>query len=407
MEQKTVPSGSSQANGADYGPFYFRHDCGIPYERNDHWLSFFGRIADGIVRDLRPTSVLDAGCAMGFLVEALSARGVDAHGIDVSEHAISKVDESVRDRCAVANLTEPQSRRYDLIICIETLEHVAPGETDQAISNLCAATDRLLIASTPSDFGEPTHVNVRPPEAWSAALAAEGFLRDLDRDFSYITPWAALYTRTEEPLAETVRRYDRSWSRLRDETEALRGALLAGQERLASLEEEAEQRPASLVEIDRLKEENLRLRDLLIGKDVELGAARGQLAVHEDQSRRMVNAASRVQSRIPSLMRFAGAALRRLQGRRDRAVAGPRFSILTPVYDTPADVLWAMLESVRHPDLRRLGAVPGRRLLAGTARDGRCSTRAAARRSAHPGPASRGERRHRRRIQRRPGDGRG
>jgi len=28
-------------------------------------------------------------------------------------------------------------------------------------------------------------------------------------------------------------------------------------------------------------------------------------------------------------------------------VAAPRFSILTPVYDTPADVLWAMLESVR------------------------------------------------------------
>jgi GT2 family glycosyltransferase len=28
-------------------------------------------------------------------------------------------------------------------------------------------------------------------------------------------------------------------------------------------------------------------------------------------------------------------------------VAEPRFSVLTPVYDTPADVLWAMLESVR------------------------------------------------------------
>ncbi|HWT91281.1 MAG TPA: glycosyltransferase, partial [Solirubrobacterales bacterium] len=28
-------------------------------------------------------------------------------------------------------------------------------------------------------------------------------------------------------------------------------------------------------------------------------------------------------------------------------MAAPRFSVLTPVYETPADVLWEMLESVR------------------------------------------------------------
>ena len=28
-------------------------------------------------------------------------------------------------------------------------------------------------------------------------------------------------------------------------------------------------------------------------------------------------------------------------------MSSPRFSILTPVYDTPAEILWAMLESVR------------------------------------------------------------
>ena len=32
---------------------------------------YFGNIADAIIRQLKPTSVLDAGCALGFLVEAL------------------------------------------------------------------------------------------------------------------------------------------------------------------------------------------------------------------------------------------------------------------------------------------------------------------------------------------------
>ncbi len=211
----------------EYGPHYFRRDCGVPYRRDEHWLEFFGRVADGIVRELGPTSVLDAGCAMGLLVEALRKREVEAWGIDISEYAISQVHESVRDHCRVASITEPLPRRYDLIVCIEVLEHLPPGETDAAIASLCANTDRLLLSTTPTDYGEATHLNVRPQEAWSALLAREGFLRDLEVDLSYVTPWAALYVRTEEPLVETVRRYDRSWWRLQTEVGELRRSLLA------------------------------------------------------------------------------------------------------------------------------------------------------------------------------------
>jgi len=68
-------------------------------------------------------------------------------------------------------------------------------------------------------------------------------------------------------------------------------------------------------ELARRDEEILRLRDLLIGKDVELGAALGQLAVLEASSRRVGGIARKIQSRIPGGMRIGGA-LRRLQGPR-------------------------------------------------------------------------------------------
>jgi len=299
----------------EYGAYYYGHDCGVPYERNEHWLRFFGEVADGIVRDFHPTSVLDAGCAMGFLVEALRKRGVDAWGVDVSEFAISQAHESVREHCSVASLAEPLSRRYDLIVCIEVLEHIPPSETDRTIANLCAATDRLLLSTTPDDYSEATHLNVQPPEAWSAALAREGFLRDVDRDASYITPWAALYTRGEEPLPEIVRRYDRAWWRLRREVSEVRGSLLQAQERLAEIEESrGEERPGQLAELDRLREEVLRLRDHLVGKDAELGAAKGRVAELEDQTRRFTGAAQKLQSRIPGAAR-AAAMLRRFRAR--------------------------------------------------------------------------------------------
>ena len=164
---------------------------------------------------------------MGFLVEDLRKRGVDAWGVDVSEYAISQVHESVADRCRVGSLTEPFERRYDLITCIEVLEHLPPEEAEPAIANLCAATDRILLSTHAGDFGEPTHLNVQPPEAWAAAFARERLLpRPRPRPLLPL-PWAALYTRRDESQAETVRRYDRGWSRLRREVSEVRESLLA------------------------------------------------------------------------------------------------------------------------------------------------------------------------------------
>lgn len=315
-EQLSSARPRGDAPDIEYGSSYFRHECGVPYERNKHWLGFFDRIAESIVKDLRPTSVLDAGCAMGFLVEMLRKRGVEAWGIDVSEYAISQAHESVREYCQVASITEPPSRRYDLTVCIEVLEHIPPAETDAAIASLCASSDRILFSSTPEDQGEATHLNVRPVEAWSTAMAREGFFRDLDRDTSYLTPWAVLYTRTEETVEETVRRYDRSWWRLRREATQLRETLLSAQARIDELEAETDAPAEDPSEADRREEEILRLRDLLVGMDVELGVARGRLAAYEDRAERLAGAAARIQSRIPMLGRLSGPLLRRLRGHR-------------------------------------------------------------------------------------------
>src|SRR5258708_28261594 len=96
-EQTTPIEAPSGADGqVEYGTFYFRHDCGAPYERNEHWLGFFDRIAESIVREFHPASVLDAGSAMRLLVEALRKRGVEAPGIGVSAITLSEAHQPVR-----------------------------------------------------------------------------------------------------------------------------------------------------------------------------------------------------------------------------------------------------------------------------------------------------------------------
>ncbi len=86
-----------QELGAQYDAEYFEHGLGRPYRRGDgDWEAFFGRVADFIVTEFAPRTVLDAGCAIGFLVEALRDRAMDARGFVISDYAISQVPDHLR-----------------------------------------------------------------------------------------------------------------------------------------------------------------------------------------------------------------------------------------------------------------------------------------------------------------------
>lgn len=180
-----------------YNRAYYESCLGpVPYNRYEgKWLQFFGLVADHIVKQIGPRRVLDAGCAKGFLVEALRDRGVDAYGIDLSEYAISEARRDIKPHCRVASLTEPIQERFDLIVCIEVLEHIPEEIGRQVIANLCRSTNDILFSSTPDDFAEPTHVNVRPRSYWNALFAEQGFDLDVEFDAARIAPHAMRFVK--------------------------------------------------------------------------------------------------------------------------------------------------------------------------------------------------------------------
>jgi len=198
------PSDPSRSPQNQYGPEYYRNHCGgsEPYGRTDHWLSFFGSMAEHLIRTLKPRRVLDAGCAMGFLVESFWDRGVEAWGIDISNYAISQVRKDMQPYCRAVSLTEPINGHFDLITCIEVLEHMSAEDAVVAARNMCATCDVLLFSSTPSDFSEPTHVNVQPPIYWLKLFASLGFQPDLLLDCGFLTPHAMVLRKTEHSLPE-------------------------------------------------------------------------------------------------------------------------------------------------------------------------------------------------------------
>jgi hypothetical protein len=62
------------------------------------------------------------------------------------------------------------------------------------------------------------------------------------------------------------------------------------------------------------REEVLRLRDLLIGKDAELGSLRGRVAELEAGTARLLNIAAHLRAKVPSFVWKARAGLRGRRG---------------------------------------------------------------------------------------------
>lgn len=211
---------------AQYDEAYYRHySAGGPYLPGEPgWEHFFSYIAETIVAELSPRTVLDAGCGVGILVGALRRLGVDAKGLDISEFAISQVPEELREHCRVASVTDDLGGRFDLIVCIEVLEHIGDAAAQEAVANLCSHTDSVLFSSTPDDFTDPTHRNVQPTEYWAEVFARWGLFRNVDLDTGFLAPQAIHFLRAGQTPVGLARAYERWHWRTAGELGQLRAA---------------------------------------------------------------------------------------------------------------------------------------------------------------------------------------
>jgi SAM-dependent methyltransferase len=235
-EAPDVPAAPLQAGedlGKLYDEEYYRTGCGsVPYARSEpYWGTFFGMIAEELIRGLQPKRVLDAGCALGFLVEAFWDRGIEAWGIDISPYAISQVRRDLQAYCQVGSIADSIEGHYDLITCIEVLEHMPEAQATRALENMTGATDTIVFSSTPYDVDEQTHFNVRPIISWLHLFREHGFAPDLGFDVNFVCDHAILFRRSDERLSDEVLRLYSRFVRQRHD-------MFARDQRIAELDRE-------------------------------------------------------------------------------------------------------------------------------------------------------------------------
>lgn len=213
---------ASTVEASQYGAEYYRTHCGpIPYDRSHRdWLDHFATVADEVISRFNPRTVLDVGCAKGFLVETFRDRGVEAFGFDISEYGIGEIRPDIRPYCWIGTAEDPILQKFDLITCIEVLEHIPESKAAATVQNITSASNVVLFSSTPSDFTEPTHVNVKPIIYWLRLFAGFSFFPILGFEPTFIAPHAIAFSRTAPPMSDDVLRlYARTTNQLIESSE--------------------------------------------------------------------------------------------------------------------------------------------------------------------------------------------
>ena len=153
-----------------------------------HTVGDWAGMADQVVEQFAPRSVVDVGCGQGLLLAALRTHhpSIDLLGIDSSDHAVRRARArgldvrladlaflGKRDAAPVARLV----RGADVAVCLETAEHLPPWSATNLVRALTGASVVVFSAAPPGQGGT-LHINEQPLDYWCERFRREGFALD-------------------------------------------------------------------------------------------------------------------------------------------------------------------------------------------------------------------------------------
>jgi 2-polyprenyl-6-hydroxyphenyl methylase / 3-demethylubiquinone-9 3-methyltransferase len=124
----------------DFRPLHRLNPTRLTFLR-DHTCTHFAR-DPGAARPLAGLEVLDIGCGGGLLCEPLARLGAEVTGIDAAGEAVAAADWhaeqsglEIEYHCTTAEDLAAVGRRFDLVVNMEVVEHVA--DVDRFVAASC------------------------------------------------------------------------------------------------------------------------------------------------------------------------------------------------------------------------------------------------------------------------------
>jgi SAM-dependent methyltransferase len=167
-----------------YDKDYFESDAHT-FSNIERTSLYFEPIIYSLNSCIKPSRILDIGCAKGFLVFLFHSLEKEAYGVDKSSYAINNSPEEVRERLFILdveknNLPFPDNY-FDLITLIDVLEHLRPISLDHLLGEIkrVSKPNCYICATFPTKKAEkrdPTHIILKPKSFWISLFKGYNFL---------------------------------------------------------------------------------------------------------------------------------------------------------------------------------------------------------------------------------------
>lgn len=158
----------------EYEKDYFTHTAYSPYMD-------FGLNADRvrkIIELTNPKSVLEAGCAYGYMVRRFIDAGIPAMGIDISGWAEEQAKTIIPGCFIKHDIRKPlpfKDKEFDLLYCDGVLEHIEEEFIPSIMMEFERVADRRLFGITFLD-GAPGHLCRKGKDWWLEKLPPNSWL---------------------------------------------------------------------------------------------------------------------------------------------------------------------------------------------------------------------------------------
>jgi SAM-dependent methyltransferase len=128
-----------------------------------------------IVHDIiRPARVIDVGCGEGWWAAGFAARGCTVLGVDGGyvDNTASGIPYLAAD--LERPLPVPNLGVFDLAICLEVAEHLAPQRAPGFVDELCQLAPVVVFSAAIPGQGGAGHINERPTGYWTSLFRGRG-----------------------------------------------------------------------------------------------------------------------------------------------------------------------------------------------------------------------------------------
>ncbi len=133
---------------------------------------------------INPKSALDVGCGIGTWTKILQEEQIEAIGIDYFDLDRNLLVISEDDFIPV-DLEKgfDLNKRFDLIVCLEVLEHLRENSSETIIEAITRHSDTVLFSAAIPNQGGDNHINEQPFSFWFDKFEKRGYyFYDVFRD---------------------------------------------------------------------------------------------------------------------------------------------------------------------------------------------------------------------------------